>query len=52
MKTYYLKNRVYDRDVIAKFECDDFEIACKYFSILKNLSIRDLLQIYVVVSDK
>jgi hypothetical protein len=52
MKTYYLKNTPKDTDIIARFDCDDFEIACKYFSILKNLSIRDLLQIYVVVSDK
>ncbi len=51
MKTYYLKNSVKDKDVIAKFVCDDFEIACEYFSILKKLNIRDLLQIYVVVSD-
>lgn len=52
MKTFYLKTSVKERDVIAKFECDDFYIACKYFAILKNLSIGDLLEIYVVVSEK
>jgi hypothetical protein len=52
MKTFYLKTSVKERDIIAKFECDDFEIACEYFSILKKLSIRDLLRIYVVVSKK
>lgn len=51
MKTYYLKNSVKDKDIISKFECDDFKIACKYFAIQKKLSIRDLLEIYVVVSD-
>jgi hypothetical protein len=50
MKTYYLKNTPNSSDFISKFQCNDFETACRYFSIIKNLSIRDLLKIYVVVS--
>ena len=51
MKSYYLKNDRNSSDLISKFECHDFETACRYFSIIKNLSIRDLLKIYVVVSE-
>ena len=51
MKTYYLKNTPNSSDFISKFRCHDFETACRYFSIIKNLSIRDLLKIYVVVSE-
>ena len=51
MRKYYLKNSRNSTDFISKFECHDFETACKYFSIVKNLSIGDLLKIYVVVSE-
>lgn len=50
-KKYYLKTSRNSADFIMKIECPDFESACKYFSVVKNLNIRDLLKIYVVVSE-
>jgi len=49
MKTYYLKQTYEDNDIILKFNCYEYEQACDYFSVIKNLSIYDLLKIYVVV---
>ena len=49
MKTYYLKQRNNDNDIILKFDCYVYEQACDYFSSIKNLPIYDLLKIYVVV---
>jgi hypothetical protein len=49
MKTFYLKQIHNDIDVILKFDCYQYEQACDYFSSIKNLSIYDLLKIYVIV---
>jgi len=49
MRTYYLKQNYDDNDIILKFNCYEYDQACDYFSVIKNLSIYDLLKIYVVV---
>jgi hypothetical protein len=49
MKTYYLKRKESDTDIIIKFDTDDYFTACEYFAGIKKLSVDDLLKIYVVV---
>lgn len=50
IKTFYLKQSDHSNDVILKFDSSDYFEACEYFASIKNLSLSDLLQIYVVVS--
>jgi len=50
MKTYYLKQKEGDKDSLSQIKTSDYESACEYFASIKNLSILDLLKIYVVVS--
>ena len=48
MKTFYLKVRGNDVDIISKFRCDSLEDAVVYFAKTKKLDIDVLLKIYTV----
>jgi hypothetical protein len=50
MKTFYLKQKESDKDSLSQIKTSDYQLACEYFASVKNLSIFDLLKIYVVVS--
>jgi len=47
MKEYYLKSKI-SNEKFAKYVAPTLEIAIEYFSRLKNLSKKDLLNIYSV----
>jgi hypothetical protein len=50
MNTYFLKINEFDKDFILKYSCEDYFEACEYFSSIKQLSQKQLLEIYVVVT--
>ena len=46
MKTFYLKTK--EGETIAKSDCDNIECAKIYFSEIKKLKIKDLLNIFII----
>ena len=49
MNTYFLKINESDKESLLKCQSEGYEEACEYFSSIKKLDIKDLLEIYVVV---
>lgn len=46
MKTFYLKTK--EGEIINKRKCENIECAKNYFSEIKKLEIKDLLNIFVI----
>lgn len=46
MKIFYLKTK--EGEVIAKKECESIQCAKVYFSEMKKLKMKDLLNIFVI----
>jgi len=47
MKQYHLRSKI-SKETFAKFMAPSLELAIEYFSRLKKLSKKDLLDIYIV----
>ncbi len=49
MSTFYLKTKSNDKDVVSKILAESYEDAVYYFAKVKKLSIKSLLDIFIVV---